>query len=275
MRKPLDYSALLRLLARTWNVAHGRTQPDLGVSRLEEMVRLVTSDDVDIIALQEVPVSALRSLARWSGMQAYGAVAMRSYAGAFGRWVTFLDPARLRSALTGQTNAILLGPALETLEAPRVLALNPRDVRAGVGRSLGLERRVLARWARNRRVCQAVRVRAHGTTMVIANMHLTHFDTRLAEAELTRAEALASQLCGTTAPTLLAGDLNIPGAEARIFDPLVAAGYTRPAGGIDHLLASNMTLGRGPEALADSVRTHDGIILSDHPIVEATFEVQV
>lgn len=275
MRKPLDYSALLRLLARTWNIAHGRTQPDSGVSRLEEMVRLVTSDDVDIVALQEVPVSALPSLARWSGMQAYGAVAMRSYAGAFGRWVTSLDPARLRSALTGQANAVLLGPALETLEAQEVLTLNPRDVRAGVGLSLGLERSVLARWARNRRVCQAVRVRAHGTAMVVANMHLTHFDTRLAEVELRRAEALASQLCGTTTPTLLAGDLNIPAAETHVFDRLLAAGYTRPAEGIDHLLGSNMTLVRGPEALADSARTHDGCMLSDHPIVEAAFEVPV
>jgi len=67
MRKPLDYPAFLRLLARTWNLAHGRTQPETDESRLEEMVRLVASEDMDIALLQEIPVWGLGELERWSG----------------------------------------------------------------------------------------------------------------------------------------------------------------------------------------------------------------
>jgi len=111
------------------------------------------------------------------------------------------------------------------------------------------------------------------TTIVIANMHLSHFDPRLAREELARAQAFATKFAGAGVPILLGGDLNIPVTEPEFFEPLRSARYTQPAAGIDHLFGKRMTLIAGPAALADTVREHRGVVLSDHPIVEATFEV--
>lgn len=237
------------------------------------MVRIASADDVDILLLQEVPVLALRSLAHWSGMQAFGVVAMRSRGGEIGRRVTSLSPGRIRSAFNGQANAILVNERLEALGPPATIVLNPRSVRTQAGDALELAPATREQWSRNRRVCQVLRARAGGTSIVIANMHLTHFDTRLAAAELERAEEFVARLIDPPAPALLGGDMNIPGCDTEPFDRLSAMGYTGAGRGIDHLLARGMTLVSGSCELDDSRRTHEGVVLSDHPIVEATFEV--
>ncbi|MGI9658700.1 MAG: endonuclease/exonuclease/phosphatase family protein, partial [Gaiellaceae bacterium] len=264
-RKPLDYSAVLRMLARTWNLAHGRTEPESESTWIEEMATLVADGDPDIVCLQEVPVWALGSLARWSRMQAIGAVAMRPRAGAMGRWLTALQPRRLRSALTGQANAILVHGKHGGVGPSATLELNDRTLRAETGKTLGLGRSDRKHWARNRRVCQTLRVQIGQRAIVVANMHLTHFDQRLAEAELAKASAFVDQVAGPATPSLLGGDLNIPGSAVAAFAPVSAAGYTRAASGIDHLLGRGLTLGRGPAPLDDRLRTHNGLRLSDHP----------
>ncbi len=273
MRKPLDYSAFLRLLARTWNLAHGRTQPETDEGRLEDMVRLAASEDTDIALLQEVPVWALRELERWSGMKMFGVVAMRPYLGVLGRWTTRLARQRLRSALTGQANAILVQARHGSVSSAATSQLNPRGMRRHVARSLNLDRGAIRHWAWNRRMCQVVRVDVRGTTIVVANMHLTHFDPRLAVEELARAEVFATGFAGPGVPILFGGDLNIPGDEPELFEPLRSAGYTSPAASIDHLFGKRMALIAGPDALPDTIREHHGVVLSDHPIIEATFEV--
>jgi len=65
------------LVVRTWNLFHGNAVPPGRRAYLEEMVRLVTGDDPDVVCLQEVPVWALRRLEGWSDMAAFGAVAAR------------------------------------------------------------------------------------------------------------------------------------------------------------------------------------------------------
>src|SRR4051812_23785146 len=78
------------------------------------MVELVTADRPDVVCLQEVPVWALGHLERWSGMQSVGAVARRPrlVSAELGRVVTELHHGVLRSAFSGEADAILVGPHL-------------------------------------------------------------------------------------------------------------------------------------------------------------------
>jgi endonuclease/exonuclease/phosphatase family metal-dependent hydrolase len=71
------------------------------------MVELVTRDGPDVVCLQELPVWALRHLERWSGMHASGAVARRPLLPFGARAVTSLHHGLLRSAVTGEADAIL------------------------------------------------------------------------------------------------------------------------------------------------------------------------
>src|SRR5205809_6658900 len=110
------------LLVRTWNLFHGNAVPPERGGFLEEMIRIVTADGPDVVCLQEVPVWALRRLEDWSGMAALGAVAARPrlWSAELGRLITKIDHGLLRSALTGQANAILLTRALRVRQGRRL-----------------------------------------------------------------------------------------------------------------------------------------------------------
>jgi endonuclease/exonuclease/phosphatase family metal-dependent hydrolase len=95
------------VLVRTWNLFHGNTHPPQRRAFLREMVELVTEDGPDVVCLQEIPLWAMPMLERWSGMQHVGAVARRPRI-PFGRWPTELHHGLLRSALTGEGDAILV-----------------------------------------------------------------------------------------------------------------------------------------------------------------------
>ena len=57
------------LLLRTWNLFHGNTVPPERRAHLEQMVRLATADEPDLVLLQEVPAWALGRLgARGRGL---------------------------------------------------------------------------------------------------------------------------------------------------------------------------------------------------------------
>jgi endonuclease/exonuclease/phosphatase family metal-dependent hydrolase len=71
------------------------------------MIDLVTRDGPDVVCLQELPVWALGHLERWSGMHASGAVARRALLPIGARAVTALHHGLLRSAVTGEADAIL------------------------------------------------------------------------------------------------------------------------------------------------------------------------
>jgi endonuclease/exonuclease/phosphatase family metal-dependent hydrolase len=95
------------VLVRTWNLFHGNTQPPQQRAFLRDMVELATRDEPDVVCLQEIPLWALPMLGRWSGMQHVAAVARRPRI-PFGRRLTELHHGLLRSALTGEGDAVLV-----------------------------------------------------------------------------------------------------------------------------------------------------------------------
>src|SRR5207302_9158698 len=142
------------------------------------MVRLASADAPGVVCLQELPVWALGHLERWSGMTATGDVARRPTLGPLpstpevGRVLTELHHGLLRSAFTGQANAVLLCRAYTVVEHRR-LVLNPFRFRRAQARRLGLSRSGRRAWGRERRVCQAVRFRRGDQTLLVGNLHAT------------------------------------------------------------------------------------------------------
>src|SRR5436309_10159030 len=176
------------------------------------MVRLASADRPAVLCLQEVPVWALGSLDDWSGMTAIGAVARRPTLGpipstaGIGRVLTDLDHGLLRSAFTGQANAILLASDLRIREHRHVI-LNPFRFRRAQARRLELGIVERLAWGKERRVCHAVRVQRRDETMTIGNLHATGFaDTRVPDAELLRAAVFVDGMAKRGAPVLLSGD---------------------------------------------------------------------
>jgi endonuclease/exonuclease/phosphatase family metal-dependent hydrolase len=102
------------LVVRTWNLFHGNASPPERRAYLREMVELVTADGPDVVCLQEVPLWAVPRLGRWSGMAVTSAIARRPrlWSAELGRLVTGLDHGRLRSAVTGEADAMLISPRL-------------------------------------------------------------------------------------------------------------------------------------------------------------------
>ncbi|MEX2646798.1 MAG: endonuclease/exonuclease/phosphatase family protein [Gaiellaceae bacterium] len=237
------------MLIRTWNLFHGNTVPPARVNLLEEAVRLAASGEPDVVCLQEIPVWALEYLDDWSGMIAVGATAARPLLGReLARRVTAINPGLLRSAVTGQANAILVAAGLRVRES----------------HSLALNRRTF----RERRVAQTVRLEVpDGRMLTVANLHATNAGEASADAELLRAAVF---LDATAAPgdiAVLAGDFNL--RRGRALDELAAWGFSRPGPGIDHVLV------RGAEAAPADVwpeerRRIGGLLVSDHAPVEVT-----
>jgi endonuclease/exonuclease/phosphatase family metal-dependent hydrolase len=269
-------STVERLLVRTWNLFHGNTQPPGRKAFLEEMVRLASADHPGVLCLQEVPVWALGQLDDWSGMVAIGAVAQRPSLGPFpstpelGRVLTELDHGLLRSAFTGQANAILVGPELQVRERRHVI-LNPFRFRRAQARrlSLGILERIS--WGKERRVCHALRVRRGEETLVVGNLHATGFaDKRVSDAELLRAAVFVDGMAKPGEPVLLCGDFNLSVSNSRTLADLTGAdwGFGGPTpAAIDHVLVRG--LDASPPVLWPAERRlHEGRLLSDHAPVE-------
>jgi endonuclease/exonuclease/phosphatase family metal-dependent hydrolase len=268
----------LPLLVRTWNVFHGNAQPPERQAFLEEMVRLASADSPDVLCLQEVPVWALARLGEWSGMTPVGAVAARPTLGPLpipaelGRWLTDLDHGLLRSAFTGQANAILLRPPLEGRERATIV-LNDRAFRAREAERLGLDPVSRLAWAKERRVCQAVRLALpDGGTALVANLHASaSSDERLADAELLRAAVFADALARPAEPLILAGDFNVVAARSATLADLGGPdwGFSGPGPGLDHVLVRGAAAGP-PATWPEDRRRVSGRLLSDHAPVEVT-----
>ena len=245
------------------------------------MVRLVTEDRPDVVCLQEVPVWALRRLAEWSGMDAVGDVAKRPSVGPFpstaeiGRVLTDVNHGLFRSAFAGQANALLVGGSLRVVEHRRVV-LNPFRFRRAQARRLELGRAARLAWAVERRVCQAVRVRDGGRTLVVGNLHATSysFDRRLADAELLRAAAFLDGMALPSEPVLLCGDFNISVRGSRTLADLMTPEWgfsgATPTG-IDHVLVRGLRAGE-PRVWPAQRRVRDERLLSDHAPVEVDVE---
>jgi endonuclease/exonuclease/phosphatase family metal-dependent hydrolase len=229
------------------------------------MVQLAAADGAGVVALQEIPAWALDHLGRWSGMTAVVDVAQPPRFGPIpittrlGRRITDLNPGRLRSAFSGQGNAMLLDPQLQVVEHD-VLTLNPPEFRREQGQALGLDLVSRLAWGKERRICQVVRL---SSGMLVANLHATGSlgDPRIGAAELRRAVAFAESIAQPEDTVVIAGDFNCHGVHA------VLEGYSDPGPGIDHIAVRGST----PSALRvwpDERRRRDGMLLSDHSPVE-------
>jgi endonuclease/exonuclease/phosphatase family metal-dependent hydrolase len=258
----------LSLLVRTWNVFHGMSSPPDRHSHLRQAVELATEDEPGIVCLQEVPAWALDRLAGWSGMQALGVVAKRPLLPReLGRTLTALNQGLLRSLLVGQANAILLRNELRPLATDEIV-LNPPSFRRRIARGLELGRRTRSRWARERRVCHAVRLEG----LTVANLHgsATH-DWRVADAELLRAATFAEAFAEPGDVLVLAGDFNVIREHSSTYPKLAEWGFTKPISWIDQVLvrgAPSTPAHRWP----DERRRLEGKLLSDHAPVEVTIE---
>jgi endonuclease/exonuclease/phosphatase family metal-dependent hydrolase len=260
----------MRLLVRTWNLFHGRSVPETRRNHLEKMVALVTRDDPDIVCVQELPVWALPFLERWSGMHAAGAVSMPALGGRAARRITRIDPQRLRSAFTGQAQAILVSRRLTITGNRAVLALNPPHTRRREARRHALPLATRIAWARNRRVAQLVGVSVAGGSVVVVNLHLSSLaDSRPADAELLRSVTYAEGFAAPGEPVVIAGDLNATVASSIALRALRDWGFSKPADGIDHILVRGFTVARGPETWPSERRRVGDVLLSDHAPVEA------
>jgi endonuclease/exonuclease/phosphatase family metal-dependent hydrolase len=171
------------MLVRTWNLFHGKPSPSGRRAFLVEMIELVTRDRPDVVCLQELPVWALPQLARWSRMHASTAVARPALLPAGARTMTALHHGLLRSAFTGEGDAIL------TREPARALGAHV------VGET------------KLRRIAHAVEVA--GVTVV--NFHIDG-----EREQLDRVLALAPER------SIVAGDANLVAPEAQGFSQPLA-----------------------------------------------------
>jgi endonuclease/exonuclease/phosphatase family metal-dependent hydrolase len=265
----------LALLVRTWNVFHGNANPPERGDFLEEMVRLATADRPDVLCLQEVPVWALRRLEGWSGMRSFGAVAARPLLGSaeLGRLITELHHGLFRSAVAGQANAILLTPQLRPLATDSIV-LNPPAFRRAQAKALGLDRRHRLAWAKERRVCHAVRTTDGERPFTVANLHDSSVPGwTVPDAELLRAAVFADSVAEPGDVLVLAGDFNVIRERSRTLEQLAAPdwGFSHPISWIDQVLVRGARSGPA-KRWPDERRRVGARLLSDHSPVEVTIE---
>jgi endonuclease/exonuclease/phosphatase family metal-dependent hydrolase len=229
------------ILVRTWNLFHGNALPPERRGYLREMVELAAADEPGIVCLQEVPVWALRRLEAWSGMRALGTIAAVPRVHAeLGRWATELHHGVLRSALTGQANAVLVAHSLDVVE----------------------ERTLVISESGERRICQAARVGGLG---VVGNFHAT--GGPVADEQFRRAvDFIAKEV----EPAILAGDVNLRPGEGETYAHLASLGFSAPLeGSIDQIVVRGLP-STPPTDWPAERRSVRGRLLSDHAPVELT-----
>ena len=222
------------MLIRSWNLYHGRSYPPGRRGYVEAAVRLASADLPDVLCLQELPLWSLPQLGRWSGMDTFSARTRRARLGArAGRALTATHYGVMRSAFSGQANAILVAPghAAENLGSIRIS-----------------DRR------HHPRVCQAVRIDGR---IVVANIHASG---AVAQAEVDRALAWLDGLARAGEPLVLAGDFNAS---------LTLAGFSAPHGDIDDVFVREVEA-TPLQVWPEERRSQNGVVLSDHAPVELT-----
>lgn len=261
------------MLVRSWNLFHGNAVPPVRRTFIDDMIRLATADEPDIVCFQEVPAWAI-------GKFTAGDVAARPSIGPLpitaelGHRLTRTHYGVIRSAFSGQANAITVSPRLRVL-GHKSLTLNTRRFRQAQSLALGLPRLARLAWANERRIVQALRLAdTEGQTYLVANMHCTSYraDDRLADAEVLRAAWFAVSEASPDDVVVIAGDFNVPPDRSRTLRDLQTEdwGFSAPGPRIDHILV------RGAPASPVRVwpekqRRVDGRLLSDHAPVELDF----
>jgi endonuclease/exonuclease/phosphatase family metal-dependent hydrolase len=269
------------VLIRTWNVFHGNTNPPQRRAYLQEAVELAVNDDPDVVCLQELSAWSLSRLASWTGYAVVPALAARPTLGPLpstaelGRVLTSINAGLLRSAVSGQGNAILVSPRLQRRDE-HLCVLNPRRFRRAQAEWLGLGPLARLAWAKERRVCQVVRRSDGARTVLVANLHATSYppDERLADAELLRAFVYVDGLAEPGEPVAVAGDFNVTFERSRTLLDLTGEqwGFSQPRPGIDQIVVRNLEITSGPTRWPPERRERHGALLSDHTPVEMVVE---
>jgi endonuclease/exonuclease/phosphatase family metal-dependent hydrolase len=260
---------------------HGNTNPPQRRAYLQEAVELAVSNDPHVVCLQELPAWSLSRLASWTGYAVAPALAAPPTFGPLpstaelSRVVTSVNAGLLRSAFSGQGNAILVSPRLQ-LREEHICELNPRSFRRAQAKWLGLGPLARLAWAKERRVCQAVRLSDGARTLLVANLHATSYppDERLADAELLRAFVYVDGLADPGEPVAAAGDFNVTFERSRTLLDLTSEewGFSQPGPGIDQILVRNLETTSGPTRWPPDRRERHGALLSDHVPVEMVVE---
>ena len=247
---------------------HGNTVPPGRRAYLDEMVRLATADDPDVLCLQEVPAWAVGRFTVGDVARA-PSVGPVPVAASVGRLLTAIDHGLFRSLFAGQGNSIQVSRRLRLLRHD-VETLNPLAFRRVEGAALELDAVTRLVWAKERRIVQTARLlHDDGRTFLIANTHCTSArDPRIPGVELWRAARFAIARAQAEDVVVLAGDFNVVGSDGAV-QALTAAewGFSHPGPGIDHVLV------RGAESSElrvwdDARRTRGDVLLSDHAPVE-------
>jgi endonuclease/exonuclease/phosphatase family metal-dependent hydrolase len=227
------------MVVRTWNLFHGNTVPPGRRAFLREMVELITADRPGVVCLQEIPLWALPHLASWSGMQAVSAVAREPRVGSarLGGLLTDLHHGLLRSALTGEADAILVAPHFEVSH----------------------ERELIVSTDGIRRLMHGLRLDGG---VFVANFHTTGDDQFRMVADIVQSQA------GEEA--IVAGDANLRPGDGKTYGLLRRRGFSEPlAGSIDQILVRGVP-STPPVAWPEERRRVGGRVLSDHAPVELT-----
>jgi endonuclease/exonuclease/phosphatase family metal-dependent hydrolase len=255
------------VLVRSWNLFHGNTVPPGRHAYLDEMVRIATADDPDVLCLQEVPAWALGRFTV-SDRAAAPSLGPLPIPASVGRALTAPSHGLFRSLFAGQGNAIQVGPRLRVLRHD-VETLNSRAFRRATCAALGLDIVMRLAWAKERRIVQAARL-AHddGRTFLVANTHCTSSrDSRIPAAELQRVARFAIGLAQPGDVVVLAGDFNVPGDRPVYGELTEAWGFSRPGPWIDHVLVRGAAVSE-LRVWDNDRRAHGAVLLSDHAPIE-------
>jgi hypothetical protein len=262
----------------TWNIFHGLDKPPdsslvtwrsrlLRVTEMDathaqvnrplrvEFAALLASYEWDVALLQEAPPRWLQALARGAGAcGAASALTARNFGAPLRGRLAELNP-DLMGSWEGGSNQLLVRPPWRIVETRR-LTLTRRPER----------RRML--WARLRG--------SGGTTLAIANMHLTAHDSPQAGREALLAAEHAVAWAGED-PLIFGGDLNAPETFRELRERFGLVPEPEPKT-IEGVLGRRVEVVEPPRALPPEARELPGpggrrLRLSDHPPVVGSFEL--
>ncbi len=274
------------MVIRTWNVNRGNSSPPDARNHLREMVALISAGGPDVVCLQEVPAWALGSLGAWTGMQEAPARASRPALGALplpagaGKLLSSPHSGRLTGAFAGRGNTILV-PAEATIRSVKTITLNTNVFCEERGEALGLSKRSMRRWEKERRICHLVQYELpNRRRFLVATLQATadHSDIRLADAELRRATNFIDRRAEVEETVIVAGDFNVIRAQSETIRDLESAPpefrWTDTGARIDNVLLRGVAASSA-RVWSDEEHRSGNTLLSDHAPIEVLLPIAV
>ena len=244
----------------SWNLFHGRDKPaaggvDVNRSLQSEFAAVIARERWDVALLQEAPPHWLRPLCRAAGASGASARTSRNFGSFLRREIAARNPDWIKSG-EGGSNQVLARGAWRIADTRR-LTLTVRP-----------ERRRLI-WVRLEH--------PDAGQLTVANLHATADDRPAATRDVVRA-ARAACAWSAELPLVFGGDFNLrmsetPEAFDRFRDEFGLDG-ARPGRAIDHLLTRGLEVVETPRAIAPERREVEGVRLSDHDPVVASYELR-